>query len=128
MIAPSAATDAAFFARLRTQDAAFSAGLPASLDQLAALFDPACPSPSAACSFELRERLHTLSGCAATFGYRRLGVEARALEQRLRVLQAFEAVPDVDWTAWFNQLTHMIDWARLDPRAEHGAGSALQLL
>jgi HPt (histidine-containing phosphotransfer) domain-containing protein len=128
VIALSAAPDAAFFARLRTQDAAFSAGLPASLDQLAALCDAACPSPSPACSFELRERLHTLSGCAATFGYRRLGVEARALEQRLRVLQAFEAVPDVDWTAWFSQLTHMIDWARLDPRAEHGASSALQLL
>jgi HPt (histidine-containing phosphotransfer) domain-containing protein len=128
VIAPSAAPDAAFFARLRTQDAAFSGGLPASLDQLAALFDPACPSPSAACSVELRERLHTLSGCAATFGYRRLGVEARALEQRLRVLQAFEVVPDVDWTAWFTQLANMVDWARLDPRAELTPGSAPQLL
>jgi HPt (histidine-containing phosphotransfer) domain-containing protein len=120
--------DAAFFARLHASAAVFSTGLAAAFDDLAALYDPACPAPLPARSAELQRRLHTLSGCAATFGYRRLGVEARALEQRLRVLQAFDAVPMVDWIEWFSQLTNMIDWARLDSRAEHAAPSALQLL
>lgn len=121
----NATPDAAFFARLRVQDAVFSAGLPALLDQLAALHDPQSPQPAPACSAELQHRLHTLSGCAATFGYRRLGVEARALEQRLRVLQAFDAVPAVDWTTWFTQLAALIAWARVDPHDEHGAARAI---
>jgi HPt (histidine-containing phosphotransfer) domain-containing protein len=130
--ATSASPEGTFFARLRAEDAAFSAGLPAALDRLAALHDPAARAPAIsplpAASAELRHRLHTLSGCAATFGYRRLGVEARALEQRLRVLQAFDAVPDVDWIAWFAQLAAMIAWARVDPRTEHATPTALQLL
>jgi HPt (histidine-containing phosphotransfer) domain-containing protein len=107
------ALELAFFARLRTQDAAFSAGLPAMLDELATLQDPPA----------LQHQLHTLAGCATTFGYRRLGREARALEQRLRVLRAFEAVPAVDWTEWFGQLADLLTWARVDPRA----GAALEL-
>jgi HPt (histidine-containing phosphotransfer) domain-containing protein len=105
------APDAAFFARLRVQDAAFSAGLPAMLDELGRLQDPLL----------LQHQLHTLAGCATTFGYRRLGREARVLEQRLHVLCAFDAVPAIDWTDWFSQLAAMLAWARVDPRA----GSAL---
>lgn len=121
----NATPDATFFARLRVQNAAFSAGLPVMLDELAALHDPLAPQPAPACSAELQRRLHTLAGCAATFGYRRLGVEARALEQRLRVLQAFDGVPAVDWSAWFTQLAAMIAWARIDPHDAHGAARAL---
>ncbi|WP_332875714.1 Hpt domain-containing protein [Massilia sp. S19_KUP03_FR1] len=101
------APDAAFFARLRVQDAAFSAGLPAMLDELATLQDPPA----------LQHQLNTLAGCATTFGYRRLGREARTLEQRLRVLCAFDAVPAIDWADWFSQLAALVAWARLDPRA-----------
>ena len=130
MIATSAPVEADFFARLRVQDAAFSAGLPGMLAQLAALHDPVQAKPTAAASSELQRQLHTLAGCAATFGYRRLGQEARALEQRLRVLQAFDQVPDIDWTDWFVQLFAMIAWASHDPcrGSRAGAGAAaLQL-
>jgi HPt (histidine-containing phosphotransfer) domain-containing protein len=105
--------EADFFARLRAQDAAFSAGLSGTLDALAALRDP----------LALQDQLHTLAGCATTFGYRRLGQAARALEQRLRVLRAFDAVPAGDWTAWFCELAALVAWARIDPRAS----AALQL-
>jgi HPt (histidine-containing phosphotransfer) domain-containing protein len=121
----NATPDVAFFARLRAQDAAFSAGLPAMLEYLAALYDPRVAAPAPAVSTDMQRRLHTLSGCAATFGYRRLGIEARALEQRLRVLQAFEAVPAVDWTEWYRQLVTMIVWARADPRDEHGNSASI---
>jgi HPt (histidine-containing phosphotransfer) domain-containing protein len=114
-----------FFARLRLQDAAFSAGLPGMLAQLAALHAPGLPTPAS--SSALQHQLHTLSGCAATFGYRRLGREARALEQRLRVMQAFEAVPEVDWREWFTQLSAMIAWASVDPH-RGSATAAPQLL
>ena len=116
MIARTTSVEADFFARLRVQDAVFSAGLPDTLAQLGALYDPAVPVPAPAASRELQRRLDTLAGCAATFGYRRLGLEARALEQRLRVLQAFDAVPAIDWTTWFGQLAALVAWARIDPR------------
>lgn len=128
MIATSTSGDATFFARLRTQEAVFRAGLPGLLDDLAALHDPRLPVPTPACSAELQHRLHTLSGCAATLGYYRLGVAARALEQRLRVLQAFDAVPAVDWCAWFGQLADMLAWARADPHDRRVLPAALQLL
>jgi HPt (histidine-containing phosphotransfer) domain-containing protein len=108
--------EAAFFARLRVQDAAFAAGLPAMLDGLGQLHDRSNVVPTTACSAQLQAELHTLAGCAATFGYLRLGQDARALEQRLRVLQAFECVPAVDWRAWFDQLDAMLAWARVDAR------------
>ncbi|MDQ2820492.1 MAG: Hpt domain-containing protein [Pseudomonadota bacterium] len=130
MFATPVPVAADFFARLRVQDAAFSAGLPATLACLAALHDPARPIPTPAASNELQRQLHTLAGCAATFGYRRLGQEARALEQRLRVLQAFDNVPPVDWTDWFTQLFGLIAWASADPCrcSLPGAGAAaLQL-
>jgi HPt (histidine-containing phosphotransfer) domain-containing protein len=116
VLSRSTSVDADFFARLRLQDAAFSARLPAILDALAEGRDPATPVPASACSARLQHELHTLAGCAATFGYVQLGQAARALEQRLRVLQAFDDVPAVDWRAWFAQLDAMLAWARVDAR------------
>ena len=117
MIATSSAVATDFFARLRAQEAVFSAGLPAVLDTIGALHDRVLPIPSAACGVRLQQALHTLAGCAPTFGYRRLAQEARALEQRLRVLQAFDDVPAVDWMTWFDQLDAMLAWARVAPRS-----------
>ena len=116
MIATPDRLEEDFFARLRVQEAAFSAGLPAMLAGIAARHDRATAVPATACAGALQQALHTLAGCAATFGYPRLGQEARALEQRLRVLQAFDCVPAVDWAAWFGQLDAMLDWAQVDPR------------
>jgi HPt (histidine-containing phosphotransfer) domain-containing protein len=116
MIATPARLEADFFARLRVQEAAFNTGLPAMLAGIAARHDRATVVPAAACAGALQQALHTLAGCAATFGYPRLGQEARALEQRLRVLQAFNCVPAIDWAAWFDQLDAMLDWAQVDPR------------
>jgi HPt (histidine-containing phosphotransfer) domain-containing protein len=116
MIATPARLEADFFARLRVQEAAFNTGLPAMLAGIAARHDRATAVPAAACAGALQQALHTLAGCAATFGYLRLGQEARALEQRLRVLQAFNCVPAIDWAAWFDQLDAMLDWAQVDPR------------
>lgn len=116
MIATSSSVESDFFARLRVQDAAFAAGLPAILECLAHAHDRDVPVPTAAASAQLQRDLHTLAGCATTFGYVRLGHDARALEQRLRVLQAFECVPAVDWREWFDQLDAMLAWARVDAR------------
>jgi HPt (histidine-containing phosphotransfer) domain-containing protein len=118
VIVHASSVDTDFFARLRLQDAAFSARLPAVLDALAVGRDADAPVPTSACSARLQHELHTLAGCAATFGYVQLGQAARALEQRLRVLQAFNDVPAVDWRAWFAQLDAMVAWARIDAR--HG--------
>jgi len=116
VIATPAGHEADFFARLRVQEAAFSAGLPAMLGAIAARHDRAAAVPASACAGALQQALHTLAGCAATFGYPRLGQEARALEQRLRVLQAFDRVPAGDWSAWFEQLDAMVEWALVAPR------------
>ena len=116
MIATPVHPETDFFARLRVQEAAFRAGLPAMLAAIASRHDRSSSVPDAACAGGLQQALHTLAGCAATFGYPRLGQEARALEQRLRVLQAFDRVPAGDWTAWFGQLDAMLAWAQVDPR------------
>lgn len=118
VIASSSYAASDFFARLRTQDDVFRAALPGTLDALAALHDPLAPVPERAIGAELQTRLDTLAGCAATFGYHRLHMEARRLEQRLRVLQAFDHVPAVDWQEWFGQLAGMLAWARIDPRMQ----------
>jgi hypothetical protein len=43
-----------------------------------------------------------------TFGFRELGQGARALEQRLRVLTAFELVGEDDWRAWLSSLDEFV--------------------
>ncbi|MEN3276751.1 MAG: hypothetical protein V7631_2541 [Massilia sp.] len=105
--------DAGFFARLTRANDAFRAGLPATLERLAVLhagFDPAAPAAEVVAA--LQSQLHTLAGAAVTFGFRELGRGARALEQRLRVLTAFETVGADHWRAWLAMLD---DFVRASP-------------
>ena len=114
--------DQKFFARLAELNDKFAARLPSTLERLAALsqqlapaagaaFDPAAPAG------ELQAMLHTLAGSAATFGFRGLGHHARLLEQRLRVLRAFDTVAAREWQAWRAELDEYIDAAQRDPKA-----------
>lgn len=114
--------DQQFFARLAELNDKFAARLPSTLEQLAALsrqlgsagepgFDVA---PAAG---ELQAMLHTLAGSAATFGFRGLGHHARLLEQRLRVLRAFDVVGATEWQAWRAELDEYIRVAQRDPKA-----------
>jgi HPt (histidine-containing phosphotransfer) domain-containing protein len=111
--------DQQFFERLREMNDKFAAGVPATLarlEGLAAAFDPAAPDRALAA--ELQQVLHTIAGSAATFGFRTFGAEARVLEQRLRVLQAFEQVGAAEWTSWLHSLGHYLAWAGRDARAD----------
>jgi HPt (histidine-containing phosphotransfer) domain-containing protein len=112
--------DEQFFARLTASSDRFASGVQAMLARLSAAraaFDPAVPDPALA--EELRAVLHTMAGSAPTFGYRVLGQQARALEQRLGVLTVFEAVREADWQAWFADLDAFVGWARHDPKAAY---------
>jgi len=114
--------DQQFFARLAELNEKFAARLPSTLDQLAALSqqlagagEPAFDAAPAA--GELQAILHTLAGSAATFGFRGLGHHARLLEQRLRVLRAFDVVAATEWQAWRAELDGYIGAARRDPQS-----------
>jgi len=112
--------DEQFFARLSALNERFASTVPAMLGQLSAArarVAPATPDP--AVFEELRAVLHTMAGSAATFGYRVLGQQARALEQRLGVLTVFDAVHEADWQAWLAELDAFVDWARRDPKAAY---------
>jgi len=114
--------DQQFFARLAELNEKFAARLPSTLQSLAALsqqldragepgFD-AAPAAS-----EVQAMLHTLAGSAATFGFRGLGNHARLLEQRLRVLRAFDVVAATEWRAWRVELDEYIRIAGRDPKS-----------
>ena len=124
-MAPSADTD--FFVRLTQANEDFRAGLPATLQRLrdtGAGFDPA--APDAQLAGELQSLLHTLAGAAVTFGFRELGQGARALEQRLRVLTAFELVGEDDWQAWLASLDDFVRSSLAAPApAYHSAAFSL---
>jgi HPt (histidine-containing phosphotransfer) domain-containing protein len=112
--------DHQFFDRLSNAHARFGAGLPELLGRLAAAggaFDPR--TPDTALMQELQALLHAMAGGAATFGFRVLGHQARTLEQRLRVLMAFEACVADEWHRWFGELERLIAWSRRDPRAAY---------
>ena len=116
--------DEDFFARLRALNDKFAAGIPDTLARMREqrrAFDPA--APDAAAIRALQETLHTIAGSAATFGFRTFGLKARALEQRLRVLMTFGAVPAGDWNSWLAALDAYIDWAEIDPKASEGTGT-----
>ena len=101
--------DAGFFARLTQANQAFRDGLPATLGRIRAAqagVNPAAPAPQQVA--ELQTLLHTLAGAAVTFGFRELGQGARALEQRLRVLRAFDTVGEDDWRAWLAALDDFV--------------------
>jgi HPt (histidine-containing phosphotransfer) domain-containing protein len=111
--------DTEFFARLNALNEKFAASVPDTLSRLDALrgrFDPAAPDMDLV--RELHQILHTVAGSAATFGFRVLGHQARQLEQRLRVLMAFEAVAARDWQNWMEDLNDYIGWGQADPRGE----------
>lgn len=108
--------DAAFFARLTQANERFRAGLPATLAQLAAVCDEVdSDAPAPELVAELQSLLHTLAGAAVTFGFRELGQGARLLEQRLRVLTAFESVAADDWTAWLGALARFVEGGLASP-------------
>jgi HPt (histidine-containing phosphotransfer) domain-containing protein len=110
--------DQDFFARLRVLNDKFAAGVPDTLARLAALragFD--AQAPDGQMVDQLHQILHTVAGSAATFGFRTMGQQARALEQRLRVLMAFEVVAARDWAHWLAGLDQYLAWAAIDPRS-----------
>ena len=113
------AADQQFFSRLASASAGFASRLPATLERIGALgaaLQPADAATTAATAAELQAMLHTMAGSAVTFGYRGLGQHARLLEQRLRVLTAFESVAASDWAAWADELLQFVEAARRDPR------------
>jgi HPt (histidine-containing phosphotransfer) domain-containing protein len=115
--------DQEFFARLNALNDKFAAGVPATLERLRAqriAFDPGAPNP--AVIKELHQLLHTIAGSAATFGFRVFGQQARALEQRLRVLMAFDVIAPDDWLRWLDSLDAYVAWAALNPKAEEFPG------
>lgn len=114
--------DQDFFARLRALNDKFAAGIPATLvrmRQQRRTIDPA--APDAASLKVLQETLHTIAGSAATFGFRSFGQQARTLEQRLRVLTAFESVAATEWQRWLDAFDDYIRWAEIDPKADDAA-------
>ena len=101
--------DAGFFSRLTQANQAFRDGLPATLARIRAAQAGFVPDqPAQQQVLELQTLLHTLAGAAVTFGFRELGQGARALEQRLRVLRAFESVSEDDWRAWLAALDEFV--------------------
>jgi HPt (histidine-containing phosphotransfer) domain-containing protein len=119
--------DQDFFARLHLLNDKFAAGVPATMAQLGAIraaFDPA--APDARLVGELHQILHTIAGSAATFGFRTMGQQARALEQRLRVLMAFDVVAARDWRNWLISLDAYMAWAAVDPKADNYPEEGLQ--
>jgi HPt (histidine-containing phosphotransfer) domain-containing protein len=111
--------DQQFFSRLRDLNDKFVAGVPDTLARLAAVraaFEPQSPDPQMV--GELHQVLHTIAGSAATFGFRTMGQQARALEQRLRVLMAFEVVAARDWENWLANLDEYMAWVAIDPKSD----------
>jgi HPt (histidine-containing phosphotransfer) domain-containing protein len=110
--------DQDFFARLHALNDKFAASIPATLERLRAArrsFNPEAADPELV--KELHQILHTIAGSAATFGFRVFGIEARQLEQRLRVLMAYERIAAKDWNNWMESLDDYIAWAEKDPKA-----------
>ena len=114
--------DQQFFARLAELNEQFAARLPSTMERLAALSrqlahagEPAFHVAPVVC--EVQDMLHTLAGSTATFGFRGLGHHARLLEQRLRVLRAFDVVAATEWQAWRAELDEYIRVARCDPKS-----------
>ena len=112
--------DQAFFARLKELDEQFAAGVPAMLERLRtllALLDAA--APAAAVLGDIDQELHTIAGCAATFGFPAFGQQARSLEQQLRVLMATGTMDAAAWPLWMGKLDAYLTWSEADPRRDH---------
>lgn len=114
------AADQEFFTRLARMNERFAAEVPGLLERLGdacARFDAA--TPDLALAEEVQALLHTIAGSGATFGFRVLGQQARLLEQRLRVLMAFDVVQEAHWAGWFADLDRLVAWGLCDPRATY---------
>ena len=117
--------DQDFFARLRALNDKFEASIPDTLARMREqrrAFD--IDAPDAENIRALQETLHTIAGSAATFGFRAFGQQARALEQRLRVMMSFGTVAPGDWQRWLESLDEYIDWAAIDPKSGAQTGAA----
>jgi HPt (histidine-containing phosphotransfer) domain-containing protein len=111
--------DKDFFARLNALNEKFAASVPVTLARLRGYrgaFNPDAPQQELVS--ELHQTLHTIAGSAATFGFRVFGQQARQLEQRLRVLMAFDTVAAGDWRHWLEDLDLYLDWAERNPKAD----------
>lgn len=118
--------DGGFFTRLNQAGADFHAGLPATLQHLGALGSDLLPAaPALPLTRALQAQLHTLAGAAVTFSLRELGQGARVLEQRLRVLTAFDSVGQDDWRAWLAALDEFVCEASASLPKQPGASSGL---
>jgi HPt (histidine-containing phosphotransfer) domain-containing protein len=116
-----------FFARLSALNDKFAASVPETLARLRAAqqaFNPAVPD--AELVKEIHQTLHTIAGSAATFGFRVLGQQARQLEQRLRVLMAFNVIAPKDWSNWLDSLGEYLAWGAIDPKADYYIGESTQ--
>jgi len=112
--------DAEFFARLAELNARFAAALPTTLGRLQeARHTVDVTQPQKELVQHLHATLHTLAGSSATFGLRALGHHARALEQRLNVLTAFDTVVPREWEAWLAELDLFVAWALRDPKGAY---------
>ena len=112
--------DQEFFARLRALNDKFADSVPDTLARIAAMrarLDP--QAPDMAVVGDIHQVLHTIAGSAATFGFRTFGQQARNLEQRLRVLMAFEESPASEWAGWLEALDRYTSWAAQDPKADY---------
>jgi HPt (histidine-containing phosphotransfer) domain-containing protein len=112
--------DIEFFERLAELNDKFARSLPQTLGRLAAVrhaFDAERPQPELV--EQLLAVLHTLAGSSATFGFHVLGQQARALEQRLRVLTTFDHVGAPEWRACLDELGVFVRWGQRDPKAAY---------
>jgi HPt (histidine-containing phosphotransfer) domain-containing protein len=119
--------DQDFFTRLHALNDKFAAGVPETLARLGTVrrrFKPEAPDPELV--KEMHQVLHTIAGSAATFGFRVLGQQARQLEQRLRVLMAFDVIAVKDWDNWLASLDTYLAWGAHDPRASDYVGELAQ--
>ena len=111
--------DQDFFARLNELNDKFAASVPSTMARLReARVRFVSAQPDKALVEELHQMLHTIAGSAATFGFRVLGQQARQLEQRLRVLMAFDTVQAQDWENWMGCLDEYVAWAETNPKAD----------
>ena len=112
--------DTEFFARLNALNDKFAASVPATLARLKAKRDNfKADAPDTELIKELHQILHTIAGSAATFGFRILGQKAREIEQRLRVLMAYDSIAAADWENWLATLDEYLAWGALDPKADY---------
>lgn len=110
--------DPNFRARLAALGDKYAAGIPATLQAIAAALSLCRNADADAASLgKLHALLHGVAGSAATFGYATFGAEARRLEQELLPLQGKRPAEVAGWEALAGQVERYLDWAARDPKA-----------